>query len=1332
MKKIFTILILTFTTALVPSFAQMSGTFTVNKNGIASDTNFLSFTSLTDSLRTKGVNGTITINVVANSGPYRERIEFDRINGFTERRPLLLNGNGNEIITTVDNLNQYNLLLSNVESVTVQNFKFTLRDSLAFTNLQRDNIRTNGNFDVLTIKECNIKYELVNNTTNFYGSNRRYINLGLFNSGPNYSNIRNLSITEVKANGGALFGIYSYYNLSAVDTSYRGKWLIENNEIGDVSWGIYILAHNSDSLIIDNNHIYRMKNVSTWNNNQFIGIYLYDYYYYYNNNNTRRGNTRISNNLIQSENGTSTNGFNSTGIWLLERGTSNSQIFNNIIELSARNNYFIHHYHYYFQNFKSSLEIAHNTFILNQDTNLNPQVSADFIRGNYSTNQVNRSLNINNNLFYSNASNTSFVNGILTVNNIRTDTFITISNNLFFAKNNGFNGFLQGYFCSVYKPSDTTNCPIFQSSNLLNVDPKFASMENRMYVPTNELVYRKGMPINYIERDFFGTKRSKTAPQIGAIESLDGLEITEYDTDLDTLICSNSEGEFSFIIENNTGIDLENVGVNVAVNGIVRLSESFKSDLKRGASDTFSFSKKLKFNGVGRQKIDIYALGTNLDSTHLYQTLYITLKPTPSGSNIVPNDLSDSYEFVGDSSNPDVTLSTKTMLYDLVPPKDLNIADFGFTWGINNLSFSDSISKVDTALGLFFDMPNGTLRFNPSVSLDGQRINMVYQIENYQNGCDTFVERYVRVLDTPKPRFQYNFNCLGESTQFINTTQYTGTDKLKAFWDLDEANATSEFWSTEYFYQNKGVKSVKLKIWFEEFPKYEFFVSNATLITPYPEPNFRMNATCAKSESKFIDLSTIDPGSVVFATYKWNFGDSTKLEGFKDPTHIYKSGGGYDVNLEIDILGCKSNVTKRVNVLYTPDADFEVKDLCLGDTLFVQNKSSIPQERLTVLWDFNQEGTSFATQPTFLFKEIGKKDIRLIARSEFGCADTLIKQINVGAVPEITLEKPPICVNLPATFTIKNLEDKAIISAWKWIVNGEIVSNTTTFTKKFDAIWAEPVRIEALTDIGCKAIILDTLQVLNNAIADFMVSDVCQGENASFENKSILTGGSPQYRWFFGTGDTSNEASPIYNYGNLFGTVSVTLEVTIVEGCTDQKVKMVNIAKAPSAEFDVILIDGNIVRLKAVEDDAIYRWRFKDGSRYETQTIVHIYTNMSIYDDTICLNTRNMEGCWNLEDEGNCRSFSIEMSTDFLNSSGTDIQVYPNPTKGVFTLNISKNTPNMTIQVMDMLGNMLPSTINHQTEGNYQVDLGNVSAGVYLVHVTNGNSHVTKKITVHK
>jgi len=1329
MKKLFTILTLLFTTSLIPCFAQMSGTYTINKNASASDTNFLSFTSLTDSLRAKGVNGAITINVAPNSGPYRERIEFDRITGFTDTRPLLLNGNDNEIITTVDNLNQYNLLLSNIESVTVQNFTFTLRDSLAFTSLQRDNIRTNGNFDVLTIKNCNINYELVNNTTNFYGSNRRYINLGIFNSGPNYSNIRNLSITEVKANGGAFFGIYSYYNLNLVDTSYRGKWLIENNDIGDVNWGIYIIAHNSDSIVIDNNHIHRMKTVPSWNNNQFIGIYLYDYYYF---NNNRRGITLISNNLIQAENGTSTNGVNSTGIWLWERGTTNSQIFNNIIELSARSNYFIHHYHYYFQNFKSTLDIAHNTFILNQDTTINPQISADFIRGNYYTTQVNRSLNINNNIFYSNASNTSTINGVYTVNNINTDTFISISNNLFFAKNGGFNGFLQGYFCSVYKPSDTTNCPIFSESNLLNVDPKFASIANRMYVPTNELAYRKGMPINYIERDFFGTKRSKIAPQIGAIESLDGLTITEYDTDLDSVICSNSEGEFSFVIENNTGIDLENVGVNLAVNGVVRLSESFKSDLKRGASDTFSFSQKLKFNGVGIQKIDLYAVGTNMDSTHLYQTFYITLKPTPSGSNIIPNDLSDSYEFMGDSIKPDVTLSTKTMRYDLIPPKNLAISDFGFIWGINNLSFSDSLSIVDTAKGLFFDMPNGTLQFTPTIALDGQRIKILYQIENYQNGCDTFVERHVRVLDTPKPRFQYNFNCLGESTQFINTTQYSGEDQLKAFWELGEANATSEFWSTEYFYQNKGMKSVKLKIWFEEFPKYEFSVSNATLITPYPEPNFRMNATCAKSESKFIDLSIIDPGSAVFATYKWNFGDGNKLEGFTAPTHIYKSGGGYDVNLEIDILGCKSNITKRVNVLYTPDANFEVKDLCLGDTLFVQNKSSIPQERLTVLWDFNQEGTSFASQPNFIFKDIGKKNIRLIARSEFGCADTLMKQINVGAVPEIVLEKPPICVNVPATFTVKNLENKAIISTWEWIINGEIVSNTTAFTKKFDEIGAEFVRIEAISDIGCNAIIFDTLLVLNNAIANFSVSDVCQGENARFENKSALTGGVPTYRWFFGTGDTSNEASPIYNYGKLFGTVSVTLEVTIVEGCTDQIVKMVSISKAPTAAFNLLSVIGNTVKLQAVEDDALYRWRFKDGARYETQIVEHTYTSMSRFDDTICLSTRNNDGCWSLDDDEHCMSFSEGLSINFVNSKSTDIQLYPNPTNGIFTLIVSKITSLVTIQVIDMLGNNLPATIYQNAAGEYQVDMGNIAAGVYLVQVLNGDQRMTQKVTVYK
>ena len=1306
----------------------MSGTYTINQNGTASDSVFLSFASLTDSLKSKRVNGAITINVAPNSGPYRERVEFNNISGFTKDRPLVLNGNGNEIIAESGTTGGVTLFIQQVENVTVQDFIFTLHDSVT-TSGWRDVIRTNGNFENLVIKDCEIQFTQPTNFQNF-STLRRYVNLSSSSTNQNYSNIANLHIKNVKTKGWAYYGILSIYNTTQRDSSYRGNWIIEDCELVDNQIGIYIYSHLHDSLLIRNNTIGFMDSVSIWSGT-FYGIYVYDYYYYQN---WYYGYTEIYNNIIRHRNSSATNSTTTCwGILAYTRNNAGTKIFNNIIELSGRNNIFINIWHIYYNNRQNGTsEVAHNTCIQLDDIR-NTTVSTEFIRS-YHYNNVNQdSFKIQNNLFYNEAQNVNSLIGVNTRfnNNLSRDSLMAITNNLFYSATAPFTSYLNGNFCSVSSPNDVKFCSTFDSSNLLQINPKFASMSNLMYIPTNGKAYKKGIPLGFVKTDIFDTKRSTIAPQIGAIESLDGLIVTEFNTDLDTLICSNQSGEFSFIIENQTGIDLDNVGVNLAVNGEIRLTESFNANLNRGDVDTFTFSEKLMLNGVGKQKIDIYAIGANLDSVNQYQTYTITLKPTPYGANIEPEVLVNKYFFDGDSANPDVVLVTDRLDYKLIKPTELSYSGLGTDWGVRNISFSDSFRRVDTSRGLFANVINESLSFIPTEVLEGQHVTMRFRMENYQNGCDSTIERQVRVLHTPDVNFQYSFNCLGESTQLINNTQFKGDDRLEAFWDLGENDETSEFWSTEHTYENKGIKPVTLKVWFYEYPNYEFSITRSTLITPYPEPNFRMKPTCAKSSSEFIDLSDIDAGSISFARYHWGFGDSSTLSDVTDPEHIYRSGGTYDVTLMIDILGCRNEFTRRVSVLYTPDADFEINDICLGDTLFVNNKSTIGEDRLTVLWDFNGEGTSFAAQPSFIFDDIGQKNIQLIARSPFGCADTLTKEITVGSIPDLELEKESICIDVPTTFLVKNNENDANIQSWEWKLDDEIVSQENSYTGTFDEIKSRILEIIATTDNGCESTLIDTIDVLNRATASFEAPSVCQGEDVLFENTSTITGGEAQYRWFFGTGDTSNEKSPVYNYGNLFGVVSVTLEATIVEGCTDQTVKIVNINKAPSSKFLVQSRNNLQVNVIADEEDVSYFWTMGDGTEFNTRQVSHTYSSDKYLDSNICLTTINSANCKSLEDDLNCQTFSDMLSVYGSHFQKNDVSVYPNPNKGRFNISLNRHYDNTEIIIYDVLGNLLSAHINSSSMNKYEVDLGNVAAGVYFVQVKNGEHNHIQKITVH-
>ncbi|MCB9235978.1 MAG: right-handed parallel beta-helix repeat-containing protein [Bacteroidia bacterium] len=85
------------------SFAALNGTYTINKNGTATSTNYLSVTAAVADLmagtRTDGgtpngpgVSGPVTLRIVANTGPYNEQIAFGPIAGTNKNKFVRLTG----------------------------------------------------------------------------------------------------------------------------------------------------------------------------------------------------------------------------------------------------------------------------------------------------------------------------------------------------------------------------------------------------------------------------------------------------------------------------------------------------------------------------------------------------------------------------------------------------------------------------------------------------------------------------------------------------------------------------------------------------------------------------------------------------------------------------------------------------------------------------------------------------------------------------------------------------------------------------------------------------------------------------------------------------------------------------------------------------------------------------------------------------------------------------------------------------------------------------------------------------------------------------------------
>lgn len=101
--------------------AQVSGTFTINRLVATGGSNFNSFAAAVAYL-SGGVNGAVTFNVVAGSGPYNEQVIINNIAGTSAANTVTFNCNGETLTFLSTNSNQRaGVKLNNADYVTFDN-----------------------------------------------------------------------------------------------------------------------------------------------------------------------------------------------------------------------------------------------------------------------------------------------------------------------------------------------------------------------------------------------------------------------------------------------------------------------------------------------------------------------------------------------------------------------------------------------------------------------------------------------------------------------------------------------------------------------------------------------------------------------------------------------------------------------------------------------------------------------------------------------------------------------------------------------------------------------------------------------------------------------------------------------------------------------------------------------------------------------------------------------------------------------------------------------------------------------------------------------------------
>jgi len=236
---------------------------------------------------------------------------------------------------------------------------------------------------------------------------------------------------------------------------------------------------------------------------------------------------------------------------------------------------------------------------------------------------------------------------------------------------------------------------------------------------------------------------------------------------------------------------------------------------------------------------------------------------------------------------------------------------------------------------------------------------------------------------------------------------------------------------------------------------------------------------------------------------------------------------------------------------------------------------------------------------------------------------------------------------------------------------------------------------------------------------------ICEGEGIDFINTSS---NATSYIWDFGNGTTSSDANPTA-YFSVDGNYLISL-TAMAGGVIDQitQTVQVNVVQKPIADFittsPAYLPNATIYFTNNSSNANTVNWNFGDGTTSTDNNPWHNYMTEGTYNVTLTASN------------GICTDSILNTIVEVIDnvSTGstvnvTSIKVYPNPTKGDFTIQFGENSTTAQIIVTDYSGKVIHKK-SIKSVNTVNLSLANYSKGVYFVHVLLANQNQVFKLIV--
>ncbi len=329
------------------------------------------------------------------------------------------------------------------------------------------------------------------------------------------------------------------------------------------------------------------------------------------------------------------------------------------------------------------------------------------------------------------------------------------------------------------------------------------------------------------------------------------------------------------------------------------------------------------------------------------------------------------------------------------------------------------------------------------------------------------------------------------------------------------------------------------------------------LVNPSADADFNALqelTTCPGLALHFADQSALAAGSIT--SRLWNWGDGNSLAGnYSFTDHAYSSTGQFNVALMVTTnQGCISTITKPLNVIPFPMADFTYYRNCISDRVrFYDHSSGTNIEQWK--WDFSTAAThvdlSRVQFPEASWSATEQFPVQLIVANSYGCADTIIKQVQIHPRPVAAFGHDPVCLNASVQFTDNSSPADTSLLLYSWKVSGGNYPEKTYEGNPGEIVFNDLNTyqvIHVVTDgYGCSDSISETVIVKSPPVGTFEVEELNKVGLVRFNNHIT---DAVSYNWDFGNGQTSGLSDPETRYTSE-GKYTIALVSTSIDGCTD-------------------------------------------------------------------------------------------------------------------------------------------------------------------------------------